>query len=147
MGELQHSRESSDHYRLCFVKESWAYFVNGDPTEVWGDDWNDAPHDCNAGPPYGTAGQAMEVVAFDGDLEVVGTAMNGVGAGRWGWLSVEEINAGAAPWLVQLRYGARSDDDLIPLGVTIPAGVTLAEFRKLVREACGYVYERRSDGA
>ena len=28
------------------------FFTNADLKEQWGDDWNDAPYDCNAGWPY-----------------------------------------------------------------------------------------------
>jgi len=31
--------------------------------EVWGDDWNDTPADCNCGPPYG--GEEVELEAGD----------------------------------------------------------------------------------
>ena len=36
-------RELGTHY---------AYFTPLDLSEQWGDDWNDAPYDCNAGVPY-----------------------------------------------------------------------------------------------
>lgn len=84
-----------DEPRLRYVRDSWAYFL-ADQRGRRGDDWNDAPHDCNAGAPY----DYVFKVAFDGDLDVVGTELNGIGTGRWGWLSVEQINAGEAPWLV-----------------------------------------------
>ena len=34
--------------RLTFIDERNAWFCT-DPATAWGDDWNDAPHDCNAG--------------------------------------------------------------------------------------------------
>ena len=30
------------------------FFTNADMKDQWGDDWNDAPYDCNAGWPYDT---------------------------------------------------------------------------------------------
>jgi hypothetical protein len=50
---------------------------------------------------------------------------------------VEEINAGAAPWLYQPSYGHKQFPE--PLMV-IPARVTLAEFVSLVARAGGSVF-------
>ena len=30
----------------------WLVDEDQDLSEIWGDDWNDAPHHCNAGSPY-----------------------------------------------------------------------------------------------
>lgn len=120
--------------RLRYVSDCWAYFLADDGH---GDDWNDAPHNCNAGEPY----RYVFKVAFYADLELVGCDQNGDGAGRWGYLSVDQINAGEAPWLVQIRYGEPRDTaGRLALGVQIPAGVTFREFVALVREAGGHVY-------
>lgn len=37
---------------LCYVDRPWAYFTTQSLSEQWGDDWNDAPYEYNAGPPY-----------------------------------------------------------------------------------------------
>lgn len=130
-----------EHYawRLCFVQEGgWAWFANVEPTEVWGDDWDDAPHHCNAGMPYGKEGQELLKVAFDGDLELMGVNH----LARWGWLSAQDLNARKAPWLAQVLYGHRPLDDGgdIPLGVQVWAGTVLVEFVRLVGVAGGHVY-------
>lgn len=130
---------------LVYVEDNFAWFCT-EPEHAWGDDWNDAPHDCNAGHPYLDRGGDWAKVAWDGDLEIVGVHL-GDGVGRWGYLSVQDINAGKAPWLVQVQYGMPSDDHLIPLGVTIPAGVSPAEFERLVGEAGGRVYYPRDVAA
>ena len=39
-------------WRLCFVSGDTAYFSKDDPKIVRGDDWNDAPANCNAGLPH-----------------------------------------------------------------------------------------------
>lgn len=132
---------TTEGYGLCFVEGSWAWFTD-DVLGAWGDDWNDAPHDCNAGWPYEDRGRFVKV-AYDGDLHIVGTEQHGDGVGRWGYLSVEDINHGRAPWLVQLRYGAADDDGHVELGVQIAAGTALKTFRKLVAGAGGRVYEAR----
>lgn len=123
--------------RLCYVDGEWAYFSTGRPGDVWGDDWNDAPHDCNAGTPYAERAPGLTKVAYDGDLRIVGEgAFGGYVYERWGWLSAEQINQGQAPWLVRLAYGDPVTHDL-----EISAGATLEEFRALVVLAGGCVYE------
>jgi hypothetical protein len=37
---------------LCYIDGSWAYFTTQNLKDQWGDDWDDAPFDCNAGEPY-----------------------------------------------------------------------------------------------
>jgi len=38
--------------RLCYVERQWAYFTTRPIAEQWGDDWDDAPYEHNAGEPY-----------------------------------------------------------------------------------------------
>ena len=38
--------------RLCYVKGSFAWFTTHDPEQQTGDDWDDAPYEHNAEPPY-----------------------------------------------------------------------------------------------
>lgn len=45
------------NYQLCYVHSinDWTHelwFANQKPTDLWGDDWNDAPYEHNAEPPY-----------------------------------------------------------------------------------------------
>lgn len=127
----------NDHYRLCFVDGPWAYFADCEPTEVRGDDWNDSPHDCNAGTPY-EQDHDIVTVAFDGDLWPVGVGtFGGLVKEKYGWLSADQINRLEAPWLVALDYGTPT---MIRLGIW--AGVSLDEFRQLVGLAGGTVYEK-----
>ncbi len=126
-----------DDYQLCYVEGGcWAWFANVPPCDVWGDDWNDAPHDCNAGTPYATDGQRFVKIAWDG----TGYEVNG----RHGtYLSVEQINSGDHPWLVDPGYGTTYPNRK----ASVPAGVTLAEFRRVIRADGGEVYEVASDGS
>lgn len=39
-------------HRLCYVEGSSAYFTDLPLTKQWGDDWDDAPYEHNAGEPY-----------------------------------------------------------------------------------------------
>lgn len=42
-----------EQYKLCYIDDSkGAYFTTQPLEEQWGDDWNDAPYEHNAGPPY-----------------------------------------------------------------------------------------------
>lgn len=126
--------------RLVYVEGSFAWFCTH-PDDAWGDDWNDAPHDCNAGSPYLDRGGEWEKVAFEADLEIGGTQFGSYPpfhppAPKYG-LSVEEINAGKAPWLYQPSYGHKQFPE--PL-FEIPARVTLTEFIDLVQSVGGRVY-------
>jgi hypothetical protein len=40
-------------YKLCYVSGSFAWFTTQELSKQWGDDWNDAPYEHNAGSPYG----------------------------------------------------------------------------------------------
>lgn len=39
-------------HRLCYIDGPWAYFTTQPVAEQWGDDWDDAPYEHNAGDPY-----------------------------------------------------------------------------------------------
>ena len=64
-------------WNLCYVERNFAYFTSIPLELQWGDDWNDAPYEHNAGEPYGDhrptpgaprAEHSILKVAFDGDL-------------------------------------------------------------------------------
>ena len=38
--------------KLCYVEGNIAYFTTQDLDKQWGDDWDDAPYEHNAGLPY-----------------------------------------------------------------------------------------------
>ena len=42
---------ANDNYRLCYVSNNILYFTDNFKHQ-WGDDWNDAPYEHNADPPY-----------------------------------------------------------------------------------------------
>ncbi len=122
-------------FRLCYVDRQWAWFTSQPITEQWGDDWNDAPYEHNAGDPYywreGDKKPQYELVklAYECDLQTPAQlAWSGNSA-----YSVEMINAGSAAWLAPDRWMQ---------GEPIPAGVTIDEFRQLIWNAGGQVYER-----
>ena len=121
---------------LCYVDGCWAYFTTRKLSEQWGDDWNDAPYEHNAGRPYefhehdrkeGREPWQIVKVAFDGGFE---TPAEGHNNSPW---SVEQINAGAVAWL-------RTDSYRTTKPVIIPAGVTIERFCELIHEGGGTVY-------
>lgn len=135
----------TDDFRLCYVDGPWAWFTTAALVDQWGDDWNDAPYEHNAGTPYawheeqrrqdGSRVPRYELlkVAWDGPLETPDAwHLNSP-------YSVEQINKGAVPWLVTARYTTGS-------AVSIPAGTSLPEFIRLVEEAGGIVYVQNGTG-
>ena len=121
---------------LCYVSDNFAYFTTQPLDKQWGDDWNDAPYEHNAGRPYewderrGCPEYTITAVAFKSRMETP-AEIDGMNSPY----SVQAINNGAAVWLFD-RWGS---------GVSIPAGATFAEFAKVIREAEGEVYVRAQD--
>lgn len=109
-------------FQLCLILGDWAYFTP-DLANEWGDDWDDAPYQDNAGPPYGKNGPCIKV-AFESDLSL--PYENG---GRW---SVQQVNRKVVPWLWD-RY----NPDPV---TTIWAGATLSEFKAIIEALGGRVY-------
>lgn len=116
---------------LCYVDGNEAYFTTQKLEDQWGDDWNDAPWDLNAGTPYrfrlidnpkyiaGGEKAMMHnndnpykiyVVAFHNDWKTEQTD-------PW---AVNTINSGEVPWLMK------------PFKA-IWAGCTLEDFLKQVK--------------
>jgi len=120
--------------KLCYVDGMWAVFTTQDITKQWGDDWNDAPYEHNAGFPYEwnplREGSPYEIVrvAFDGPLETpCDNHLNSP-------YSVQDINRGAVAWLRTDHWVAEEKQ------AVIPAGTTLADFMECVQKAGGEVY-------
>jgi hypothetical protein len=121
-----------EHAVLCYVKDACAWFTTAPLKDQWGDDWNDAPYEHNAGNPYPWREKLppyeVDFVFFDGDLN---PPCYGQHNSPW---SVAQINAGAVAWLSTPAYHEKQ--------VHIPAGTTFKDFRRMVREAGGGIYER-----
>lgn len=128
---------TNDFWRLCYVKNNFAYF-SSIPLELqWGDDWNDAPYEHNAGPPYDDHRPTPEApyvphpilkVAFDGNIE---PPYSVYGESSY---SVEDINIRkATPWLQTYPF---EDEEILKIW----AGDSLDTFIKVVTQAGGNVY-------
>lgn len=125
---------------LCYVDSCWACFTSQPLRDQWGDDWNDAPYEHNAGNPYAfdeyAAKEGREPwqivrVAFRANLETPGAHVLNSG------YSVEDINNRVVPWLQSGKYGDR-DEQGNP--IQIWAGATIEEFIALIKKAGGEVY-------
>lgn len=138
------------NFKLCYIDDDTAYFTTQELSECWGDDWDDAPYEHNAGPPYGPCVQYFA----DGTTKKLENDWNEDGTPKWelyhlkfdaGWrletpaakhynspYSVQMINAGAVAWL--------SGTDVNKHPVVISAGVSIEEFKQKVKQAGGYIY-------
>lgn len=119
-------------YKLCYIKEPWAWFTTADLKHQWGDDWNDKPYEHNAGDPYSwrpymvCPEYQLYVAAFAApDYRPIGYAcLNSP-------YSVEQINAGEAPWLLS-PYRDLPE---------IPAGISYPDFVARIHESGGTIFE------
>ena len=145
----------SENHVLCYVSGSWAYFTSKPLKEQWGDDWNDAPYEHNAGTPYGPCWHNEPVhVAKRGSLCKCSSCFqdwNSDGTPGWSivkvaWegpfiepdagclnsrYSVQMINSGAIAWL-------RTED--IDPPIYIWGGTTIDEFITLILQVGGRVW-------
>lgn len=118
---------------LCYVENSWAFFTTRRLVDQWGDDWDDVPYESNAGRPYEwhseSSDEPWEIikVAWDGPFNTPDYMHHN---SPW---SVQSINAGAVAWLNTARWVHKHP-------VSIPAGVTLEEFQRLINKGGGRVY-------
>ena len=124
--------------KLCYIDGAWAYFTTRALADQIGDDWNDTPYECNAGAPYGWGehdakiGRApWEVVKIAYDSPNLLTPAEYPGSPIV--YSVDQINAGAVPWLAWLFDRSKA-------GFKIMAGCDIWEFTQKVIQSGGMVY-------
>jgi len=122
---------------LCYVDDNFAWFTTCDLSHQWGDDWNDAPYEHNAGEtykwqPYMAEREIPEYKVFD--VAWVGPYVTPAqNAYLNSMYSVEDINDGDVPWLQRSWY----QDEHVK---SIYAGTTMLEFINRVYESGGSVY-------
>lgn len=127
--------DHEDELLLCYVEGSFAWFTSHFHEE-WGDDWDDAPYEHNAGPPYGyhhsktgdVVNHYVTKVAFDGPFDQ--PCSDHVNS----HYSVATINAGAVGWLTV--WPPRPGGSLF-------GGASLGAFIEFVEAAGGNVYLKR----
>ena len=115
--------------QLCYVDGAWAYFTTQKLEDQWGDDWNDAPYEHNAGTPYADDGFKITKVAFEGNFEQPKDGhLNSP-------FSVEMINAKQIAWLRTSSWANNKD--------AISAGASFEEFEMFIKRNGGKVYLSR----
>jgi uncharacterized protein (TIGR02996 family) len=152
---------------LCYVDGGEAFFTTQPLSEQWGDDWNDAPYEHNAGDPYEPCWHNLPKHVNDpgrkitrpGELcrcDICRRDWNEDGTPKWHVVSVyfagteyeppstgrpnspysvEQINAGAVPWLRAPSYAEFPPP-------TIMAGTTLPAFCAAIERAGGQWHPR-----
>ncbi len=117
-----------EKYKLCFVEDYdndephllKLYFTPLSLEDQWGDDWDDAPYEHNAEPPYTQNYKAESLGVWDGCahypkieiktlfLEISDwnqeffTPRTGYSNSRY---SVQDINLGMVPWVTVKEFG------------------------------------------
>jgi len=123
--------------KLCYVGGNAAYFTTQNLADQWGDDWNDAPYEHNAGAPYtfgdwdkehGKEPWEIVQVYYEGAFELPSEWFHNSP------YSVEQINKKETPWLKGSRYSKLDGK------VEIWAGTSLAEFIRTILECAGEIY-------
>ncbi len=122
----------SDEFKLCFVDGNWAWFTTAPLHQQWGDDWDDAPYEHNAGFPYEWRPDCeipeyrILKVAWDGSF--IEPSFEHINSS----FSVRDINNRIIPWL-RPSYGSDFKD-------VIYAGDNLDNFIKIIEIGKGKVY-------
>ena len=125
--------------QLCCVMNEWAYFTSCPVALQWGDDWNDAPYEHNAGEPYEYHYQIVDGVKTYVNHTIVKIAWTGnvdppcSGYTNSHW-SVEQINNGDVPWLSNRFFTSENNID------NVYSGIALREFVEFIRRNAGEVY-------
>jgi hypothetical protein len=117
----------SETYRLCYVQAPWAWFTRLPLSHQWGDGWERAPYQREAGPPYDDTPGTIVRLAFDGPFIAPQDDP------RAPPLSVNDINHGQAPWLRSEHY-----EHSAPLAIM--GGTTLERFVEIVQCGGGSVF-------
>lgn len=107
-------------FKLCFVEDNIAYFTNQSLSKQWGDDWNDAPYEHNAGTPYENLRNRILRVYYEARLTTPAYHQHS-------GYSVEDINKKKAPWLI---WNGKEKARLY-------AGATLGEFINFIEDIGG----------
>lgn len=134
---MSDTKLADGQYRLCYVSGAWAWFTTADVEAQWGDDWNDAPYQHNAGRPYEwyedckLPRYSLIRVAFDGPFESPEEGNRSV--------SVQDMNTGRIPWL---SFSSYVKPPVAFQGrLSLMAGATLPEFKAWIVGLGGSVYE------
>lgn len=138
-------------FKLCYVDSSeytgepmTLYFTElDDVTQQWGDDWDDAPYEHNAGTPYEHDYNQPEQGVKDGRgiyprikiYKIMLTGGHNIMTPRTKQLNspytVEDINKGIVPWLTII--------DKKDKAIYVKAGTTLRDTLKALSKSQDYI--------
>jgi hypothetical protein len=146
---------------LCYLDENWAYFTTQDLDKQWGDDWNDAPYEHNAGPPYLPCwhnepkyiNHPKRGLCKTGELCMCNTCKNDWNEDGTPKFKIFKIAyevdfnkqlpsdsfSGNSRWSVQ-EINARKTPWLIVNDKYIYAGTTLKQFCEIIKQEDGIIY-------
>lgn len=144
---LKRGAECQDYPNPDYIpgeQEMYAYFTPLPLDEQWGDDWNDAPYDCNAGCPYDdVTDEVKESEKFPGlkyvtkshEITIIQVpfkikSFNTRYPKDWGYncpFCVDDINRGAVAWIYDFNYQNKK-------AVCIHAGINPFDFINKVKE-------------
>lgn len=138
-------------FKLCYVDSSeytgepmTLYFTElDDVTQQWGDDWDDAPYEHNAGTPYEHDYNQPEQGVKDGRgiyprikiYKIMLTGGHNIMTPRTKQLNspytVEDINKGIVPWLTIINKKDKA--------IYVKAGTTLRDTLKALSKSQDYI--------
>ena len=124
---LNRGAECQDYPNPEYIQkkqEYYAYFTNNSIEKQWGDDWDDAPYEYNAGTPYCEDGYKIIRVPFYVQRDGWNVALPEDWGGDNSRFCVRDINAGAVAWI----YARGKDGKTSGNAVAIQAGTTSKEF-------------------
>ena len=85
----------SEKYKLCYIENNLMYFTDN-IEQVHGDDWNDAPYEHNATPPFNE--YVREIIAYEPTWEITQACDRAS-------YCILDVNRGAVPWLFHRSAG------------------------------------------
>ncbi len=145
-------KEERKKFKLCYIEGHFAYFTTQELSKQWGDDFDDAPYEHNAGTPYtptiyyhvdGTESKKLEdwiggkpnweikKICFFG-FDNMNAPCDVWENGNSMVISVDDINKKKAPWLQNSKYDKPR--------IKVWAGCSIEEFKKLVKKGGGEIY-------
>lgn len=122
-------------YQLCFARDNVLHFTDNFENQ-WGDDWDGAPANCNAGEPYGYD-EVMYGGKNCGHIRYIGFSGGCCDYESVNRYSVEEINRLRLPWLSS-GWGRYM--------TVLKAGATMEEAEKFLQDCGAYYGELKKGG-
>lgn len=136
-----------EDWKLCYVDDWTMYFTSLPLEKQWGDDWNDAPFEHNAGTPYESHGEFKPCAKVHyRDAIVPGTQLippsHGHINSQW---SVQAINKGSSPWLRAQIYRTDPWEFVDVTGQALMAGASISEATDFVHRNGGIAWMAGKD--